>query len=599
MTPVDILSKDSWNIDTPGYSNRVVIIDQCILHSTSAGYFETKHIPLIERMRDQCHAALSGDSSIKYIIVDSSHLKGGSRVARARYMQSLKNWHQLFPYRMYILYNTNTFMKAALHLAKPFMPFKTRIAKNIPHAFQLIREDQPGNQSEKKDILVHDTPAVVQQADIDKLIAVVGSLNWESKGTDIHFDIQEDHPFYLIYQSIKLIKEEIDDLFMERKLLEDQLLQSRKMESIGTLTGGIAHDFNNLLYVIIGNTELALEDTPESSPAHESLTEIKTVGLKAAGIVQQLLSFSRKAVPVHKPIEIIGVLKDTLQFLRSTIPVTISIQQHFMIKEAIIIADPIQINQVLMNICINAAQAMETTVGIIEVSVEYESLTAYSGGRYANLPHGNYIKITISDTGPGIDLEIIDRIFDPYFTTKEVGKGSGMGLAVVLGIVQNHEGAIFVDNKPENGAIFTILLPVALAKAESEVTVSDVMLHGNETILFVDDEKFIVELTQKMLGRLGYKIATSQNPSDAFNLFQSNPGKFDLVITDMTMPQMTGLQLAEKLKEIRSDIPVIICTGYSSLIDKNVADQSGIEAFVMKPLSMLDISKVIRQVLDN
>jgi len=384
----------------------------------------------------------------------------------------------------------------------------------------------------------------------------------------------------------------------ERKQTEEVLRTSHKMESIGTLAGGIAHDFNNILYIITGNAELALEDIPEWNPVHANLKEIKAAGLRAAGIVKQLLNFSRKTDEELKPMGAITVIKDALKFIQATIPATIKIHKHLPDTDVTILADPTQIHQIVMNLCSNAYHAMEETGGILEINVENESLTEGSTDNYPDLTAGEYLKIMVSDTGPGIGPEIIDRIFDPYFTTKEVGKGSGMGLAVVHGIVKNHGGAITVESESGKGATFTLLFPVVADKPVAVVKIPDEIPLGTETILFVDDEKSIVNIIGKMLERLGYKVEAKQNPVEALKLFQSKPDEFDLVITDMTMPQMTGVKLSEKLKDVRSDTPVIICTGHSSLIHEEKAKELGIAAYVMKPIVMSDVAKTIRKVLD-
>jgi len=267
--------------------------------------------------------------------------------------------------------------------------------------------------------------------------------------------------------------------------------------------------------------------------------------------------------------------------------------------DEIILADPIQINQVIMNLCINASQAMEETGGILEINIQKESLSEEPSDNYPELPTGDYVKIMVSDSGPGITSAIIDRIFDPYFTTKEIDKGSGMGLAVVHGIIKNHNGAIAVDSKPGEGTTFTILFPIAAEKPRVKAKRLDEVALGKETILFVDDEQAITYMTGQMLERLGYEVKTQTSPVAALKLFQSKPDNFDLVITDMTMPQMTGVKLSEKLKDIRPDIPVILSTGHSSLIDKERAKEMGIAAYVMKPIVKRDIAKSIRKVLDE
>ncbi len=383
----------------------------------------------------------------------------------------------------------------------------------------------------------------------------------------------------------------------ESKAIESQLRQARKMESIGTMAGGIAHDFNNLLYMITGNAELALEDIPEGNSTHANLKAIKTAALRAAGIVEQLLNFSRRTDQELIPIDAITIIKDALKFLRATIPATVEIHKHLPDTEIAIMADPVQINQILMNLCNNASQAMEETGGTLEITVGNESLTEASAQNYPAVTKGEYVKLTVSDTGPGIESEISGRIFDPYFTTKEVGKGSGMGLAVVHGIVKNHLGAITVDSQPGKGTTFTILFPAATEKPEVEAGRPDEVPLGNETVLFVDDEEAITEMTGQILERLGYRVETKLNPVEALELFKTDPEAFDLIITDMTMPQMTGSTLSEKLKAMRPDIPVIICTGHSSLMDAEKAQEMGIDGYVMKPIVKRDLARTIRAVL--
>ncbi len=386
----------------------------------------------------------------------------------------------------------------------------------------------------------------------------------------------------------------------DRKQLESQLKQAHKMEAIGTLTGGIAHEFNNILSIILGNTELALDDVPEWNPAHFNLVEIKTAGLRAKNVVKQLLSFIRKTDIKRQPISIIPVIKDALKFLRSTITANIDIRQNIQDTVDTIFADPTQINQIMINLCTNASHAMEETGGMLDIGIQNVFLDEDSTALIdPELTQGNYVKVTVSDTGHGIAPENIERIFDPYFTTKEVGKGSGLGLSVVHGIVKIHRGAITVDSELGQGTTFNIFFPVTEEEVVTESKIIEELPTGNENILFVDDEESIVFIVRQMLERLGYQVEVKMNPVEALELFRSNPDQFDLVITDMAMPQMDGDKLVKEILNIRSEMPIILCTGFSKRVTEENAKELGIKAFAMKPLAIRNLAVVVRKALDE
>jgi len=388
-----------------------------------------------------------------------------------------------------------------------------------------------------------------------------------------------------------------EDITNEERL-EDQLRQAQKMEAIGSLAGGIAHDFNNILGIIIGNTELALDDVPEWNPAHFNLEEIKTANIRAKDIVRQLLSFSRKAAYERKSIRIIPIIKDSLKFLRATIPTSINIRQDIQAADDTILADPTQIHQIMMNLCTNASHAMDTG-GIMGIGIENIVLDKDSAAFYPDLIPDNYVKVTISDTGQGIAPEILDRIFDPYFTTKEVGKGTGMGLSVVHGIVKSHGGTISVESELGKGTTFSVLFPVIKKEAVVETETDEELPTGNERILFVDDEESMVHIGRYRLERLGYQVEARTSPVEALELFRTNPDQFDLVITDMTMPRMTGEQLVKEILKIRPDMATIICTGFSEKMDEERAKEIGIRQYIEKPLNRSDLAKLVRKVLDE
>jgi PAS domain S-box-containing protein len=386
----------------------------------------------------------------------------------------------------------------------------------------------------------------------------------------------------------------------EKAALEAQLLHAQKMESIGTLSGGIAHDFNNLLGIILGNTEMAMDDVPEWHPAKFNLKEIRTASLRARDVVKQLLSFSRKTEQKQKHVKLVQIVEDALKLFRSSIPANIEIHQNIPNDpEDTIFADSAQINQVMINLFTNAAHAMEDTGGVITIGTENMYLDQGSAAVFPDLTPGNYVKLTVKDTGSGIDPEIKDRIFDPYFTTKEVGKGSGIGLSVVHGIVKSHNGAISVDSKSGKGTTLSILFPVAEETAVIESEAVEKFPTGNERILFVDDDKSMADIGRQRLERLGYQVEAKTNPVEAMEHFRADPNKFDLVITDMTMPHITGDKLVEKILKIRPDMPTILCTGFSEKIDEEKAKKIGVREYIEKPFDREKLSRLVRNVLDE
>lgn len=388
----------------------------------------------------------------------------------------------------------------------------------------------------------------------------------------------------------------------EKRKLETQLQQAQKMEAIGTLAGGITHDFNNILAAIIGYTELAMLDVPEGSKAKQKLKEVEKAGNRAKDLVNQILTFSRQSKQELLLVQIRPIVKEALKLLRASLPTTIEIRQKLETPpgQGTVKADPTKLHQVLMNLCTNAAHAMNENGGILEVSLTKVDMDADAAARHTDIRPGPYLKLTVSDTGHGMAPDILERIFDPYFTTKEKGKGTGLGLSVVHGIVKDHHGAITVESELGKGATFHILLPrldhAKEAAVETEPRLGGIPT-GHEHILFIDDEQALVDLGKQMLEILGYEVITRTSSIEALGLFQAQPNKFDLVITDMTMPNMTGEKLAKELMRIRPNIPIILCTGFSEQITEKESKEIGIREFAMKPLVMRDLAKSIRKVL--
>lgn len=383
----------------------------------------------------------------------------------------------------------------------------------------------------------------------------------------------------------------------ERRSLADQLQQAQKMESIGNLAGGIAHDFNNILAVTLGYTELALDTVEKGTPIQEDLQEVYTANLRAKELVNQILAFARQSDEKHTPIQIRFIIKEVIKFIRSSTPTTIEIKQNIE-SDSSIIGNATQIHQIMMNLCTNAAHAMETKGGTLEITSKDTTINNATLTGTHNLSSGNYIEIKVADTGSGIDPEIINKIYEPYFTTKKPGEGTGMGLAMVYGIVETYGGKINVESTVGKGTTFTIYFPVTKeSKAHQEYKVKELPT-GQERILLVDDEPQLVKVTSRVLGQLGYFVTTSTSSVEALELFRSKPNDYDLVISDVTMPKMNGDQLSKYLIEIRPDIPIILCTGYSKTLSEDKALELGIKAFTHKPIVKEDLAETVRDVLD-
>ncbi|MDL1966961.1 MAG: ATP-binding protein [Deltaproteobacteria bacterium] len=381
----------------------------------------------------------------------------------------------------------------------------------------------------------------------------------------------------------------------EKKKLEARLRQTQKMEAIGTLSGGIAHDFNNILFPILGYSEMLLNNAPDDSDLKHDLSVIFNGAKRARDLVRQILTFSRQGKYDLKPIKVHLVIKEALKLIKSSIPATIDIMQNIEDCQSVM-ADYTQIHQVAINLFTNAYHAMEKKGGKLKVTLKEVDLRADD---LKGVPTGTYVCLMVSDTGIGMDQSIIDRIFDPYFTTKKEGKGTGLGLAIVHGIIKSHSGHISVYSEPDKGTEFYVYLPVIKTRQQTEQLETQPIEKSSERILVVDDEKMIVEIQQKMLEWLGYDVTASTSSVEALKAFQANPDKFDLIITDMTMPNMAGDQLAQKIMDIRTDIPIILCSGFSENMSNEKAKSLGIKDFLMKPVLMKDLSIMVRRVLDN
>ncbi|MBF0201004.1 MAG: response regulator [Desulfamplus sp.] len=437
----------------------------------------------------------------------------------------------------------------------------------------------------------------------------------------------------------------------EKKQMENQLRQAQKMEAIGTLAGGIAHDFNNTLYPILGHAEILKQELPGESPLQDNVGSIIKGALRSKTLIRQILTFTRQVEQEIRPIAIQPVLQESLKLMRVTIPANIVMELEISPDCGKVNSDPVSIHQIVLNLVTNAMHAMEKTGGTIRVTLQEmeipeEQMLGHGPGivhktpslheedekslfGYAETGHdhpkpgagkghdhpklgagdshdhpkpGRYLKLTVSDTGPGMERKTLEKIFDPYFTTKPVGKGTGMGLSVVQGIVKASGGEIFVQSRPGVGTDFYIFLPTVSTIDKSRPhagPVSDAIPGGSETILLVDDEPSIGEVEKMMLTRIGYKVVDAPGSVEALELFRKDPGMFDVVLTDMTMPVMTGLQLAGEIKTIRADIPVILCTGFNDQVNEDTFAVLGIDAYLNKPVPMKRLAMKIKDVLLN
>lgn len=383
------------------------------------------------------------------------------------------------------------------------------------------------------------------------------------------------------------------------KKLERELRQSQKMEAIGTLAGGIAHDFNNILTAIIGFTEMAQLKAVSDDAMSRDLAHVLKASLRARELVRQILVFSRQGELERKPVQVDAVIEEVFKLLRSTLPSTIEIgrQTRTAPNEDTVLADSTQLHQVLMNLGTNAAHAMHDHGGVLGVSLSHVNSDDALISINPDLTPGPYLLITVSDTGHGMDASVKERIFDPYFTTKKVGEGTGMGLAVAQGIIKSHGGSIGVYSEPGKGTVFNILLPKISDEIAPEPLDDESFCGGSERILFVDDEKVLAELGQELLEMLGYSVTSGTNSLDVLACFRARPDAFDLVITDMTMPGLTGRELVRELLAIRPDIPIIMCSGFTEFANSGDAREAGVSEFLMKPYVTSKMAQVIRRVL--
>ncbi|MBW1780331.1 MAG: PAS domain S-box protein [Deltaproteobacteria bacterium] len=384
----------------------------------------------------------------------------------------------------------------------------------------------------------------------------------------------------------------------EKRELEKILQQTQRMEAIGTLAGGIAHEFNNILWIISANTEYALEILEDGSDVKNNLKRIERACTRASGLVGQILSFSRRRQQTPKPLDMRAIVKETLKFMRASLPKTIDIQTDIAGDLGLVMADPTQLHQVVTNLCTNSFHAMREKGGTLKVeldNVDSKDTASFPLG----MASGRYVRLRVKDTGVGMEPKVMKRVFEPFFTTKQVGQGAGLGLSVVYGIVESYHGTVTVNSDPGKGTVFEVFLPFIEETSATETRRTRPMPTGRERILFVDDEAEIADSAKEILEGLGYQVEIETSSVKALWLFSQRPDEFAIVITDMTMPRMTGEVLAKEILRIRPDIPIVICTGYGDLINEDRAKEIGVRELIMKPASIANVADAIRRALDN
>ncbi len=391
----------------------------------------------------------------------------------------------------------------------------------------------------------------------------------------------------------------VNDDITERKRIEKGIRNMQKMEALGILAGGIAHDLNNILMPILMNTDLALLDTPKESPLSNYLKLVQEAANRGKDLVKQIVSFSRQEEDTRAPVEIGPILKDALRLLRSSVPSNIDIRERIHTDSGIIMANPTQIHQILMNLCSNASDAMKEKGGVLDISISEVEVDAHMAERYPELSPGPHVRLSVADTGCGVEQSAMERIFDPFFTTKSPGQGTGMGLTLVHSIVKNHGGAITAYSEVGKGTTFNIFLPMVRTSKKTESPPSESLPAGREKILLIDDEEIQVRSVQPALERFGYQVIGMSDSVKAFDLFKNRPDEFDLIVTDQRMPGLTGRELARKVLDIRPDFPIILCTGFSEAVHEQEAKAIGIRECIMKPVSMKEMLETIRKALSR
>jgi signal transduction histidine kinase len=610
-----VIEHDDWNIQLAGFSTFYRVIDGRILHSVTTGYFEEGHVEIIEELRERIRSAFEPPDGFDYFVADVTRLRGASRKARKRYMESLRKWHAKWPFKAYIFYGVNSFVATASNLARPFMPFNVRVVKDLDATLKLIAQASAGRLPARSLTFERAERAsgstVELQRYVDELLAYIGRIDWEADGLGSAREVEASHPFSQVFEAIKLIKGELDDLFLERKKaeaervkLEAQLRRAQKMEAIGTLAGGVAHDLNNILSGIVSYPELILMELPESSPLRRPVTTIMQSGEKAAAIVADLLTLARRGVPVKEVESLNKIIEEYLQSPEHEKTISshpgVTLDTRLQPDLLYLLGSRVHLSKVVMNLISNAAEAMPDG-GVIQVTTENRYVDRPICG-YDEVQEGDYVMLTVRDSGVGIAAEDQERIFEPFYTNKTMGRsGTGLGMSVVWGTVKDHDGYIDIASEEGNGTTVTIYLPVTRIRPaeDADTSFSLERYRGNgESILIIDDVEVQRDITSTILEKLGYRVAAVASGEEAVAYLEN--GSADLLILDMIMdPGIDGLETYRRVLRQHSKQKAIVTSGFSETARVREVQRLGAGEFVRKPFTFEKIGVAVRKALES
>ena len=555
-------------------------------------YFLEETVRLTDSAIGFFHRVSDDQKSVVLTTWNSEALKSCTASYETHYLlQQAGDWSDCVRFKRPVIYNDFSHSPNRKGLPNGHAPVRRFMSVPVLEGDKVRAIFGVGNKSGEYD----DTDAVQIQLVANTLHAIMKGRRDEIALRKAHDELE-----LRVQERTQELRKAYDRLMeetKERERAEEQLRHSQKMEALGTLSGGIAHDFNNILAAILGFTEMVHDDLPKDSREKHHLERVLQAGLRGRELIKQMLTFSRKTEQDKKRLLMSSVITESIQLLRASLPSTINIQLDIRSESGLILADPVQIQQVVMNLCTNAAHAMRERGGTLGIELADYSVSPSCGSD--GMKAGLYMKLGISDTGTGIAPEIRDKIFDPFFTTKKPGEGSGLGLSVVHGIVKQSDGYVMVESEPDKGSSFILYFPKVAAEPLPDRVSDEGIPTGRERILFVDDEEALVEMGTDLLAELGYAVEAKTSSTEALALLKEDPSRYDLVITDQTMPDMTGIELARRILPIRPDISIILCTGFSHLVDADSAKAARIRAFVMKPLTKGELARTVRKVLDG